>query len=92
LLHLAFSKSISEAIAPLAKRLALLEAKAMRMEVTLEQRAFAYMGVWREGKVYGPEQFVTSSGGIWHCNMVQTNSRPGDGDARWTLAVKGGAR
>ena len=54
-----------------------LETKLARLEATIEQRNFTYVGVDREGKVYGAGQF-------------NTTMRPGNGIAAWTLAVKSG--
>jgi hypothetical protein len=77
-------------IAPLEARIQQLEATNARLQAEIEQRNFAYMGVWKEGKVYGPGSFVTHSGAIWHCNQFKTTTRPGDGAAAWTLACKSG--
>ena len=75
----------------LEKRCSVIEAKLARLEAMIEQKNFAYMGVWKDGKVYGPGSFVTYSGALWHCNQFNTTTRPGDGAAAWTLAVKSGA-
>jgi hypothetical protein len=58
----------------------------------LERRNFSYQGVWKEGKIYSPGQFVTYSGSLWHSNIFHNTQRPGDGDAAWQLAVKQGER
>jgi hypothetical protein len=71
-------------------KIALLEMKLARLEATLEQRNFAYLGVFKEGKIYGPGMFASHGGALWHCNQINTTTRPGDGAAGWTLAVKNG--
>jgi len=48
-----------------------------------------YAGVYQDGKAYEPAELVTWAGSLWHCNEP-TRSRPGDGSASWTLAVKRG--
>jgi hypothetical protein len=85
------ARTVKEFVAkPLHDRIAALELKIARLEATIEQRNFAYLGVWKEGKVYGPGSFVTFSGAIWHCNQHHTTTRPGDGNVGWSLAVKSG--
>lgn len=68
---------IREAVEPIEKRLAALEACPMH-----------YDGPHETDKVYSKGMFVTHDGSLWHCNY-KTASRPGDGPA-WTLAVKRG--
>ena len=77
-------------VKPLEARIAQLEATVVRLQAEIEQRNFAYMGVFKERRVYGPGSFVTHSGAIWHCNQFNTTTRPGDGAAAWTLACKAG--
>jgi hypothetical protein len=72
------------------ERIAALEQKIIRLEALLEVKNFAYLGVWRNGKVYHIGSFVTHDGGLWHCNQFHTTTKPGNGDASWTLAVKAG--
>jgi len=81
--------TIKEQLAPLRTRIENLEAKNVRLEAALEQRNFAYVGSFKEGATYSPGMFVTHSGNIWHCQF-RTTSRPGNGDAAWTLAVRAG--
>jgi len=51
--------------------------------------ALIYRGVYVDGKTYGPGDFVTFDGSLWHCN-ADTTIRPGTGAPAWTLAVKRG--
>ncbi|RCW65175.1 carbohydrate-binding family V/XII protein [Pseudorhodoferax soli] len=73
----AVGEQIRDAVAPLLKRIELLE-----------QVPFKYDGPHETDKVYERGMFVTSDGSLWHANY-KTASRPGDGPA-WTLAVKRG--
>lgn len=83
-----FGTMLAKHIKRLDKRCADLELKLTRLEATLEHRNFAYQGVWKDGKIYNPGSFVTHSGAIWHSNVFHNKTRPGDGDANWTLACK----
>ena len=73
----AIGELIREVTAPLAERIAALEATPL-----------TYDGPHETGKTYGKGVFVTHDGSLWHCNR-ETATRPGDGPA-WTLAVKRG--
>jgi hypothetical protein len=73
-------------------RIAQLEQKIMRLEALLEVKNLVYVGVFKEGKSYSVGQFCTHSGSLWHCNQFHTTTKPGDGNAAWTLAVKSNAR
>jgi hypothetical protein len=56
----------------------------------LEARpSFEYQGTWDATKTYTVGDFVTSSGSLWHAEMISTGVRPGSGSA-WKLAVKHG--
>jgi hypothetical protein len=70
---------IKAQVAPLQKQIAELEARLADVP--------RYRGVWIEGQTYRAGSFVTYDGSLWHCN-APTVSRPGSGDAAWTLAVK----
>jgi hypothetical protein len=48
-----------------------------------------YRGVWAEGTAYVPGDVATWNGSAFVCRDA-TSSRPGDGGASWTLAVKRG--
>jgi hypothetical protein len=72
------------------ERIAALENKITRLEAMIELKNFVYVGVFREGKAYSPGQFATHAGGLWHCNQFHTTTKPGNGNAAWTLAVKSG--
>jgi hypothetical protein len=87
---LAVKEFVQRKLTPIEARIAQLEATNVRLQAEIERRNFAYHGVFKEGKVYGPGSFVTHSGAIWHCNQFNTTTRPGDGAAAWTLAVKSG--
>jgi|SRR5262245_4881547 len=50
--------------------------------------ALIYRGVWNAGQ-YLIGDVVTWQGSAWICRQ-DTSSQPGDGDSRWTLAVKRG--
>jgi hypothetical protein len=59
------------------------------------QEAFAklpqigYKQVFKEGETYLNGNFVTWNGSVWHCNY-ETDTKPGEGNPAWTLAVKKG--
>lgn len=54
----------------------------------MQRSGVPYCGAWKQGTYY-PGMFVTWSGSLWHCNQ-QTDTKPGDGNPAWTLAVKKG--
>lgn len=81
---------VKHAMAPLNGKIAALEAKVSRLESALEARGgLKYVGTFKEGRVYDPDQFATYGGAIWHCNS-RTMTAPGNGAAAWTLACKAG--
>jgi soluble cytochrome b562 len=87
----AFGEQIVAAIKGYVERkCAALEAKIAVLEAQLEAKNFAYVGAHKDGRTYNVGQFVTYGGALWHCNQFHTRTRPGDGDASWTLAVKAG--
>ena len=62
-----FGEEIVSAVkAFVERRCSALETKIARLEATIEAKNFAYMGTWKEGKVYAPGQFATYSGAILH--------------------------
>ncbi len=68
---------VARTVAPLAERLAAIEAKGLG----------EYLGTFQPGRTYTKGQFVTFDGSVWHANR-QTSAKPPGGD--WTLAVKKG--
>lgn len=48
-----------------------------------------YHGVYKEGSRHARGDTVTFGGSLWHCN-ADTDEKPGDGSAGWTLAAKRG--
>lgn len=48
-----------------------------------------YRGVFRQGDKYAKGDLVTWAGNIYHCN-ADTEAKPGEGIAEWTLSVKRG--
>jgi hypothetical protein len=70
---------ISEAVAPLAQRIAELEARG----------SLKYCGVWSPEKSYAIGDFCTDHGSMWHCRVANCGSRPGSSDD-WQLAVQRG--
>ncbi len=68
---------VAKSVAPLAARLAAIEAKGLG----------EYLGTFQPGRTYTKGQFVTFDGSVWHANR-QTSAKPPGGD--WTLAVKKG--
>jgi hypothetical protein len=86
----AMGADIREALRLRDERIAQLELKMTRLEAILECKNLTYLGVWKDGKIYGVGAFVTYDGGIWHSNSWHNESRPGNGNANWTLAVKAG--
>jgi uncharacterized small protein (DUF1192 family) len=81
---------VREALRKRDERIAALEQKITRLEAIIENKNFAYLGVWKDGKVYGVGAFVTHDGSIWHSNQWHNRERPGNGAAGWTLACKAG--
>lgn len=75
---------IEEASAPLLAKLADLE----RTIAELRQRE--YQGVWDSTKRYAKGAMVTRQGALWHSNIDDNGSKPGE-SPNWTLAVKRGA-
>jgi len=61
----------------------------LHVEHLIKMPNVIYRGVFVDGKVYERGDCVTVAGSIWHCN-ADTTTRPGDGAAAWTLAVKRG--
>jgi hypothetical protein len=56
---------------------------------TLRLATPRYCGVYDMGRGYSAGDRVTFKGSEWHCH-TDTNARPGEGAAGWTLAVKCG--
>jgi hypothetical protein len=75
-----FTAQIEEAVAPLRRRIAELEAEP----------SAKWLGVWREGKSFRAGSLVTHQGGLWHAETTTMN-RPGDASGDWKLAVKKGS-
>jgi hypothetical protein len=83
---------IKRIIAPLTEEIRALQARVAELKAALEARSsLKYVGVFREGRTYDENCFVTYDGSIWHCNK-RTSTAPGNGSASWTLAVKHGER
>lgn len=81
-----------ELAAAVSTELAAMEARVQALDVRLsvvEQKGFAYCGVWKVGQIYGMGSWVTDHGALWHANR-RTDRRPGEGDSGWILAVKAG--
>lgn len=70
-------------IKQMAGRLAALE------DASASHKSMIYRGVHADGEQYDVGNTCTFGGSLWHCNEA-TKSRPGDGSAAWTLAVKRG--
>lgn len=49
-----------------------------------------YCGVWVDGKTYDLGDLATWGGSTWHCNAIDTRSKPGDESKAWTMMVKAG--
>jgi hypothetical protein len=82
-------EGVREALQKRDARIADLEQKMTRLEAIVEHKNLAYLGVWKDGKVYGVGAFVTYDGRIWHSEQWHNTTRPGNGNASWVLAVKG---
>ena len=76
---LAFDRQIAEATAPLATRIAELEAQQKDMLTDGD--------IWRTEKLYRRGAVVTHDGTIWVAREVSSNARPGHSDA-WRLMQK----
>jgi hypothetical protein len=75
-------------ITPLLERIGALEAQAAALESA--QKDFGFVGVWRQGEVYRRGNFVTDAGSLWHCQKMDTRSRPGSNSVEWRLVTKNG--
>ena len=62
-----------------------LEAKVAE----LEQRE--YQGVWSDTRAYAKGASVTRQGSVWHSNVAENRSKPGEHPTAWTLKCKRGA-
>jgi hypothetical protein len=74
--------AIKAALAPLAERIAELEARP----------TVKYLGTWEAGRTYGPGDVITELGAMWHCREL-TNTKPdysAAGTQAWQLCVKAG--
>lgn len=58
-------------------------------EFTFKTPAMIYQNVYQAGKMYEPGDVVTWAGAMWHCDK-ETDTKPGDENDNWTLAVKRG--
>lgn len=61
----------------------------VKAEQPIKIPAMLYRGVHVPGRMYDKGDCVTFGGSLWHAN-AETTTRPGDGSAAWTLAVKRG--
>lgn len=52
--------------------------------------AMIYRGVFKEGQTYEKGDTVTWGGCLWHCDEVETTSKPDGAEKHWTLAAKKG--
>jgi hypothetical protein len=87
-----FGAEVAKTIKAVDSRCAALEAKISRLEGALESAALMkYLGVFKEGRIYNEGSVTTFDGAMWHANQ-KTGTPPGNGNAAWTLCVKGGAR
>lgn len=74
-----FRRSVADELEELRKRIAELEARPQ----------MKYCGVFEDDRAYGPGEFVTYGGSIWHCRSAAAGGRPGSSSS-WQLAVKHG--
>lgn len=51
--------------------------------------AMIYRDVYKSDETYAAGDCVTWGGSLWHCNVAETKTKPGDGQD-WTLAAKKG--
>jgi hypothetical protein len=54
----------------------------------LQQRE--YQGVWSNERRYAKGAMVSRSGSVWHSNVDDNRSTPGQDPQKWTLTVKAG--
>lgn len=73
--------AVAEAMAPLATRVAVLEAEPFVRDA----------GTWKAGVLYKRGQLVTDGGASWICKEPNSNARPGRSDA-WRLTAKSPGR
>ena len=83
--------AVKAATAPLVKRLQAAEARSIELERRIagcERRE--YQGVWSADRSYAKGAMATRDGSIWHSNIDENRSTPGQ-SPNWVLAVKRGA-
>jgi hypothetical protein len=76
----AIAEAIVKSIAPLQKRIEVLEAKPVT----------TYRGTWSRQESYSPGDQVSHKGGLWTAKVTSSGLRPGDGGLGWQLSVKRG--
>ena len=69
------------------KENALLSARIADLESRMSE--FQYCGVWHDG-AYKRGNFVTHDGSLWHCDVDNTDAKPGTNAGAWTLCCKRG--
>jgi hypothetical protein len=56
-------------------------------DLMYEKKVMRDVGVWDEGRLYGPGATVTHRGAAWVCHTQNKGVKPGEGSL-WRLAVK----
>ena len=70
-------------------KMKVLHSSGMETDLSAHIPVQTYKGVFAHGE-HEQGDTVTWAGSLWHCNKTGTESKPGDGSADWTLAVKKG--
>jgi hypothetical protein len=84
------SGSIARFLKPMQARIAELEKVTAEMQAAqAKSLADFYRGVWQPAGRYERGDVVTWQGGMWIA-FRSTETKPGDGDSGWQLAVKAG--
>jgi hypothetical protein len=81
---------VRRALEPLQQELARLTLKLEHAEFTVKE--LRYCGTWVDRAHYRKGNLVTHAGSLWHANINEPGTLPGNDPTAWTLCVKSMAR
>jgi hypothetical protein len=81
--------AIKEYVGQRDVRLTAHEQRLMALERRLNEIETQYKGVWSADVSYAKGSTATHGGSLWHSNVADNRTKPGESDA-WTLCVKRG--